>query len=159
MQRLTLLVGCLLSVLTLNGCIYRTDEGFLNSLTARQLQVFGRVLERYHNQGNDIRALKSLDQFLTTAKDKGCLTQDDFTPLGPDPGDGWTTDFWGRKLRWQITTNRSDTILRILSDGADGVPQEGQGDDIYLEAVVSSGHLDMRLKSIVGDRPTLTSIE
>jgi hypothetical protein len=47
-------------------------------------------------------------------------------------------DGWGRRYHWQVFDRDGAKIIKITSDGEDGISQQGGGDDLYIEVTIPS---------------------
>jgi hypothetical protein len=42
-------------------------------------------------------------------------------------------DYWARPFRLHVRQDASETVVRIQSDGGNGVNEDGLGDDLYID--------------------------
>jgi hypothetical protein len=80
--------------------------------------------------------LHSLEEFLSSANKAGCIDTERLQYAEPNIDCRGKKDFWGRLFRWETRHEGSDLIIRVISDGADGIPQKGGGDDLYVQVVI-----------------------
>ena len=45
-------------------------------------------------------------------------------------------DFWDRPFEWSVRIEGERTIVRLTSYGSNGINEEGEGDDLYLEVTI-----------------------
>jgi hypothetical protein len=48
-------------------------------------------------------------------------------------------DSWNHPYRWKAIRDAKRTIIRVMSDGPDGISQDGEGDDLWVEIVYQNG--------------------
>ena len=46
-------------------------------------------------------------------------------------------DYWHREYAWQATLEKEQTVVRILSRGRNGVDENGEGDDFFVQIKVA----------------------
>ena len=60
--------------------------------------------------------------------------------------DRYLNDWWGRAFNLDIRGEGTTSIIRITSSGANGVFEEGEGDDLYLEIIFDGEKIESKLK-------------
>ena len=78
-----------------------------------------------HEAGLDLVKYKSANQALEELKNKRLV--DGF------PINRMKEDYWGRPFQWLVKTQGADAVIRVGFKGRDGVSQEGEGDDLYMD--------------------------
>jgi hypothetical protein len=48
-------------------------------------------------------------------------------------------DIWGRPFGWSVRTEGERTIVRVSSWGRNGINENGEGDDLYVEVTILKG--------------------
>jgi hypothetical protein len=102
-------------------------------MTRRQLQEVRAEMYGWLRQPSQYNALSQLVVRMMTAKASAkCATG----PASP----GAPLDAWDRKLRIGM---RGESVIFASSDGPNGVPEDGQGDDIEISLMVDRPQLWM----------------
>jgi hypothetical protein len=90
-----------------------------------------------------IREIHSLDELWSQLRVRKVLGQ----PVVASPlNKGYLTDAWHRPYQLEIRTRDNQTVIRITSSGANGVFENGQGDDLYVEITVDGKDVQMQTK-------------
>jgi hypothetical protein len=55
-------------------------------------------------------------------------------------------DHWGRPFRLERVREPGITRVRVLSDGANGIAENGEGDDLYVEVIVFDFDNSVKIK-------------
>jgi hypothetical protein len=117
-----LLIGFLVWFNCSSGFIPESKEaetvGTLGPLSdvAVRLFVKGKV---------DISKFNTLEEMVSVAIEKNWLEKEnEFS---------YCHDAWERPFRWCVKKNAELTVIRIISDGANGINEGGEGDDLYVE--------------------------
>lgn len=125
---LTLVTFCGLGTpWVLNGCQKSpSQEDRPNSSTIATLSVWSEVITEVHYGERDwIGRFSTIDEILEAWVEWGILIQSEATRL--------RRDWWGNSFHFHCSTTDGVLIVKIRSDGADGISQDGQGDDVLLE--------------------------
>jgi hypothetical protein len=89
-----------------------------------------------------IRDIRSLDELWSELQAKKVLGQ----PIVASPlNQGYLTDAWHRPYL-EIRTRDHQRVIRITSSGANGIFENGQGDDLYVEITVDGKNVQMQMK-------------
>jgi hypothetical protein len=97
-----------------------------NSSTIAQLTYWGEIITQVHlNEQDNVTLHSSLDQLVDSWIEKRIIY--------PAEGNRLRKDWWDRPFRFRCVMTTDGATVRISSDGADGVAQEGEGDDLVLE--------------------------
>jgi hypothetical protein len=76
--------------------------------------------------GYDITMFQSIQELLLQAKRSRFITGDEEKEF--------ECDYWGQQFRYVvIAKENTHNIVRIISDGPDGISQDGDDDDLYVE--------------------------
>jgi hypothetical protein len=116
---------CIIFILGVVGCRY-SDRNQAYAETYALLQDWGKSLETAHKVGVDVAKYPDLESAYKELKQLKIIE-----------AEGWPgrmkRDYWERPFRWEIRKQGMTTIIRIISDGRDGISQKGEGDDLYLD--------------------------
>ena len=115
----------LLVVATGGGCA--VDREPKSDRTENELRELRSIVVALHEDGRDLQSLRRLPEMLAVAARLGYLPQTQYTDKD------FENDGWGRPYRWRLSNSGDETCTRILSDGRNGKPEDGEGDDLYLQ--------------------------
>jgi hypothetical protein len=109
-----------------------------NWSTWANLSSIGRVVLDYWeyadaNEADALIHVQSLADLMSTLQNKSIGS---YPVLNSSSKANLAKDGWGRPFEFERTTIESGIRFRILSAGADGVFDAGQGDDLYIDFVV-----------------------
>src|SRR5438132_741393 len=107
--------GFLLAVIS--GCAYGSQDKEGNLITMNHLHGWGRQIIICYENGYDITKFKSFDEMYSVWKPK-------LFPFDPITD----TDYWNGKYRLTFIDVNECTFVQIISDGANGLPECGEGD-------------------------------
>jgi hypothetical protein len=127
-------------VILLSGCSNR-DMNSDRNVTIFKLRVLGEITTALVQDGVNLRQIHSVQELLAAAHASKRVTEYDYIQKY------YETDYWRRAFRWAISTNQEgETVVQITSDGKNGIPEDGKGDDLYIEILFkSNGDSEMRL--------------
>jgi hypothetical protein len=94
----------------------------------RQLGVYIDYLEK---RDNDVRALRSIDDLLALLNANNLKDVASGTAFS-----GHGEDAWRRPLRYYVQSTDEYFSAMIASDGRNGLPEFGQGDDVFCTVVL-----------------------
>ncbi len=122
------------------GCVVRvSDRNEANAQTVSALKSWGESIIVLHEMGIDLEKYHSTDVILLEWKGTGVF---DTTDLGR-----FEHDYWGNPFRWELRRENRDVVVMIGSNGRNGIWENGEGDDLYLEIfIATSGKPTTRLK-------------
>jgi len=83
-----------------------------------------------------IRHVRTMDELASHLKTKNASVE----------VDSYLHDSWGRAYKLDIRTEGQKTVMRITSSGANGVFEDGEGDDLYLEVILGGETVKGKLK-------------
>jgi hypothetical protein len=112
------------------GCSSSEDsapEGY----TRTSLEHMGQMLQACWKRGLPVSDFDSLSTFLDVALREGYLFEKD--------RERFQQDYWKKPYRWDRSNEGNETIIRITSDGSNGYPEGGGGDDLYVEVRCAPG--------------------
>ncbi len=112
------------------------------AMTYHRVESLGEKVVDVHLAGVDVAALGGLEG-LFDALDKG----GERAKIRERSEEG--EDVWGRKLRWYCATGDGTVVVLISSNGKNGRPQIGGGDDISVRIEIDANG-DVR---VVGRAP------
>jgi hypothetical protein len=113
-----------LAAATTYGCAMDRRPAY--SKTLNQLKVLGDSGSRLIEKGEDIFEYNSLNSFLAAAAKNGYVAESDVR------GKYFEQDGWENPLMYEMMKN-GDKILRISSLGENGIWENGEGDDLFVE--------------------------
>src|ERR1700730_203421 len=113
-------------VLLLPGC-YRTNDNPPKTRTCGKLIAFGDVIKQGWREKIDVRKFDSLPNLILVLHEKKLV--DDWSYEDKE----YEVDGWGRPFRWEKIQTDNKTMIRILSAGQNGLWEDGQGDDLYMD--------------------------
>jgi hypothetical protein len=120
----------------MSGC-GTSEDNIEPAVTRYKLKNMGLVLERF--TFDEVAGFHTLRDFLDEAE-KGRLN------VGPYPH-YYENDGWRRPFLWDVKLARDEAVIHITSSGANGIPEEGAGDDFVLEVrIFRNGLTDMHIK-------------
>jgi hypothetical protein len=103
------------------GASCRTGESQQKDWTTFRLRWIASAAK--HLSFEDVAPLKSIDDVLDLAVSKGGL-----------PGkEGFQFDGWSRPFQSFVSKDNTVAKLRIISSGRNGLLEEGEGDDLYVD--------------------------
>jgi hypothetical protein len=117
-------------------------------LTRLELSGMGSDIAIFYEHGDpketefihDVRSLDELWSNLQARKVRG-------QPVVASPLDeSYLRDAWHRPYHLEIRASDHGTVIRITSSGANGIFENGQGDDLYVEITVDGKNVQMQMK-------------
>jgi hypothetical protein len=108
-----------------SGCDRHSDEGQAEAQTYATLKFYGDTLVEIQQAGVDVSQFKSANDFLDYCERNDIITKGERNRSEKDS--------WGNRFLWE--TYRSDDgeiVVQVLSNGRNGVLDEGVGDDMFL---------------------------
>ena len=135
---LVLATVCCISLLgPFFGCVKTSDLNIANHSTSNALFTLGLRLVYAHERSHSIRNLASMEQVFQILRDERGREIDMFK-----------ADYWGRPFRFLRAVEEARVRIRILSDGRNGIPENGQGDDLYVEILLETGKASLELRKL-----------
>jgi hypothetical protein len=122
------------------GCkVYDADVDMEGTKTLNRLHTLGLAVEACARKGVEFKVIESEIEFLSVAAKCECFEAEKELE----------TDAWGRPFRWRVTSEGDITKVRILSDGRNGICEDGGGDDLYVEVtLVKNGVSTLRWRGL-----------
>jgi hypothetical protein len=117
-----------------------TDRNEAVVATISRLNHFAHDAVILAAHGVHFDQLHSLDDFLVHAK-QFCLISEEECQTKV-----FAFDAWNRPYHWWIERRKSATIVRISSNGKDGVSQHGEQDDLYVELLIDNSRVTVTIK-------------
>src|SRR5579883_867608 len=106
------------------------------SETCYRLRILRECLVECHKRGHDLKKLRSVSELLWAAQEEELILRDTYLEKT------YEGDAWHRPFRWSVFRGVGYADIWICSDGANGIPEGGLGDDIYVRVrVTDSGEL------------------
>jgi hypothetical protein len=129
-----------ISFLIVAGCVVRvSDRNQANGETTAALKRWGETIMVLHEMGTDLEKYASTAEILAEWEASGVF---DTTDLGP-----FKHDYWGNPYRWETRRENGEIVIRIGSNGRNGIWENGEGDDLYLEiSIPTNGKPKTHLK-------------
>jgi hypothetical protein len=119
------------------GCVKTSDLNIANHSTSNALFTLGLRLVYVHERSHRIRDLASMGEVFQILRDDNTGEIDMFK-----------ADYWGRPFRFCRAVEEARVRIRILSDGRNGIPENGQGDDLYVEILLETGKASLELRKL-----------
>ena len=140
-----LLVGMTsLIVLAVFGLIFfssdMSDKNMTNHVTYLSLYSLGHYLKDAFEKGIEFQGIDSIKDVLLILSKNGLIGEEDV--------EHFEKDNWGRPFRIMTERGRELKRIIILSDGANGLAEIGNGDDLFVEVVKERNQLTMRLRKV-----------
>jgi hypothetical protein len=128
------------------GC--RIPENTAVSWTALRLETIGQSIASLHVLGYDVTKATSLEEVVNEAVKKKLIDADDY-----QSSKQYKEDWWGHALIWEKSFSEDEVYIRVLSNGPDGINQDGEGDDLFVEVRISTKNSETKivLKSLTYD--------
>jgi hypothetical protein len=120
-----LVVSTTLISILLAGCRKVYDRGQAEAMTRSNLRQWESYVTSLYEAGVPIDRYRTLDQAATLLEDSNAIGKNERNCL--------VKDGWQRDVRWTVTERDGQTIIRISSDGKNGIDEGGGGDDIFVE--------------------------
>ena len=122
-----------LSAIAIAGCA-KVRNGTAESDTLHRLKNWPEAIHVALQVNDDIRTYKNLSEFVAAWKKKA------HSVVACVSADYTLNDVWGQPIELRILTYSDDLKqVRILSLGKDGISQDGEGDDLYVEVILQKG--------------------
>lgn len=113
---------------TAAGCVKHSDEFQADAQVYSCLHEWGEYIAASYEAGLAVHECGSLQEAVAYLQKNGILETRDVERL--------SVDYWGRPYRWSAFRSGGDIVIRVLSDGRDGVCDGGGGDDLYVDVTV-----------------------
>ncbi len=110
------------------GCSNHGEPSSLFDKTLADLSYLGHVGVLVLDKGATPAELQSLESLISAA-----LKYHVGDTLKDEDDARWTRDRWGRSFKWNTSSSEPQIVVRITSNGRDGLSQNGEGDDLYVE--------------------------
>lgn len=125
---LTLGVKLMITVVVIvaTGCITRGPDYDTGKTFSDLRSLADMVVALFRNNLN-LTNCQSVEDMLAAAQEARIIGK-------ADAEYEWhKKDQWCKPFRWEARHQSGETIVRILSDGRDGITQDGKGDDLVVE--------------------------
>jgi len=111
----------------------------IENLNSLGTDIINWYLESDPKEKDFIRHVRTMDELASHIKAKNPSVE----------VENHLSDWWGRPFKLNVRAEGPRTAIRITSSGANGVFEDGQGDDLYLEIVLDSDgeRVETKLKS------------
>jgi len=111
------------------------------SLTAMSLKSIWADFITWYEPSNTkemnlIRHVRTMDELASQLKAKNTSVE----------VDRYLHDAWGQEYKLEIKTEGQKTVMRITSSGANGIFEDGEGDDLYLEVILGGETVKGKVK-------------
>lgn len=110
------------------GC--RSDTNWAADTTNYRLTVLAQNLALLSRLGEDISAFNSVDDLVGSLLKRNWILHDE--------ADSFRKDYWRNPFVLRINSDRGTKKVRIISGGPNGLIEEGDGDDLYVEVTIHS---------------------
>jgi hypothetical protein len=100
------------------------SDGHPEKETRYDLTVIAEALIDLHNRGEDVTKYQTLSDFMSDAQKLRVLYR--------TSDKRFTHDYWHHPLHWLIQIEPNGVVVTVLSDGRNGKPEGGAGDDISV---------------------------
>ncbi len=94
--------------------------------TYQKLKVIKNCIAVCSKLGHDPSRFRSVSELLHLAQENKVLNEDSYLEKT------YELDAWGHPFRWLVYEGETGWCIRICSDGANGIPEDGLGDDISI---------------------------
>jgi hypothetical protein len=101
--------------------------------TWSDLEYLGRVIKNSIDAGLHFDKIKSYEDALAFLQSHNAIRDYEARNMARDG--------FKRAYHWSIENGGKGTVIRIISFGKDGIDQQGQGDDIYVEVTTSRDNI------------------
>jgi hypothetical protein len=119
------LLGLLLAIASPPGCVKDSDRHQTEAQTWSNLVTWSECIKSTHDAGIDLAKKTSAKEAADYLKNIGAVSGLEYSQLA--------SDAWGRPYHWQVSVHDATKIIKITSDGKDGISQDGGGDDLFIE--------------------------
>jgi hypothetical protein len=120
------------------------DKNYSNDRTATDLESLADIVLRVYNQrGSELFTYHDqfVDSLLVRWQTEGLVSL--------EACNDFKEDLYGRKYRWIVSEMEKTTYIRILSDGKNGVYENGGGDDIFVEIrIPNNGSVEVWTRAV-----------
>jgi hypothetical protein len=127
---LILLLPAVASTITLLGCVKTSDQNQSVAQTKRSLQMWADYVIESQKAGIDPRQFGSTTDILAKWRS--------LRVIGNSESKWLEKDSWGSTFRWKKTTHDNITVIVIISDGRNRIPENGLGDDLSIGVSISN---------------------
>lgn len=123
-----LLVLALIAALESTGCEKRSDQYQTEGRTWSNLELWGEYIKSTHEAGINLETRESPKAAADYLKSIKATSDYEYSLL--------VADAWGRPFHWKVFVRDGATVIKIISDGKDGISQDGGGDDLFIEVFI-----------------------
>jgi hypothetical protein len=116
------LATLMIFLISLPSCLKQSDTNQNEAATYFSLRLWGDYTKDAYKARLPIYEQRTLDEALALLRENKLLNDTDYKLLA--------NDGWGRRFRWRSSGTDGAFTITITSDGKDGLPQDGAGDDI-----------------------------
>lgn len=120
------IVGVALLLVPAGGCASRLDPSRSGD-TKNNLCALGKLVEELDARGIDVSHCDSVKDIIRLGKENKLVQGNDYIEEYHEQ------DGWKRPLR----VKNNGTIVTIISDGPNGVPEDGRGDDLSVAVTLT----------------------
>jgi hypothetical protein len=106
------------------GCPKKSGENQTISSTKYYLNLWGENIIYSFNLGLPIYKQKTIEEALTLLKNNSIIEKSEY-PF-------FQCDAWGNKYRWICDYKPGGFVIKVISDGRDGLFQNCKGDDLFI---------------------------
>ncbi len=143
-----LLIVTIVLVIMVPAFLSVRDGDLTPHMTTRSLEVMGTYISEYCEHADQkemerLRHAQSLEELWANLHAKKIEGH----AIAPVEGAGDRIDAWGHPYTLQVKSQGPEMVVRIISSGPNGVFEDGEGDDLYVEVRWSGNRSDMSLKS------------
>ena len=110
------------------ACEKHSDRKQSAAQTWSQLRFWGDTIESLHKAGFSLKMYKSPKEAADFLKKLNALTDHEYSLL--------IEDAWHRSFHWKMFEDKGSKIIKIISDGKDGIRENGDGDDLFIEVTI-----------------------
>lgn len=111
------------------GCSNGNDVNSA-TLTASRLDTISLIIIAMHEDGIECGKLRTIDDFIKRSDDTQMISKKDIATHRLEQ------DAWGNPFHWRLQSEAEAITISVISNGQDGVLQNGKGDDISLVVTI-----------------------
>jgi len=129
-------LGCrfLVSSILLGVCYgCSPDFTMARDVTLHRLSTLAEGITISLQEREKVEDLTSLENAVRLLTEKG------YVKASPSTRSELMQDYWKRPFEWELSQTDGKTRIRILSRGPNGILENGQGDDLFVEILVRRG--------------------
>jgi hypothetical protein len=119
-------IACL--AITTAGCEKRSDRYQNEAQTCSNLRMWAATIESLRDAGIRFEDKKTANEAVACLKETKIFSEYE---LSCHEADGW-----GRPFHWKVVERDGASVIKIYSNGKNGVDDDGGGDDLFAEVTV-----------------------